>query len=131
MQRLLQDKPRLRHRAFKCIHQQEHPVGHVQHPLHLTAEICMPGGVDDVNLNSFITYGYVLCQNGDSPLLLQIGAVEDQFPHLLIVAEQFNLMQNAIYQRCLSMINVGNNRYIPDFVHDSLSINWPAKVDKF
>ena len=51
LQRLLQHKARLRHGAFGGIHQQQHAIHHVHHPLHLAAEIGVAGGVDDVDLD--------------------------------------------------------------------------------
>jgi hypothetical protein len=49
---------------------------------------------------------------------------------MLVVAEQLGLMKHLVNQGSFTVVNVGNNCYIPDFVHDPLSINWPAKVGK-
>ena len=48
------DEPGLGHGAFKGIHHQNDAVDHLQDTFHLSAEIGMAGGVDDVDLYAFI-----------------------------------------------------------------------------
>ena len=51
---LLEHEAGLRHGAFEGIDQQQHAVGHVEHALHLAAEVGMAGGVDDVDLDILV-----------------------------------------------------------------------------
>ena len=48
LQRLLQHEPRLRHRAFEGVDQQQRAVGHAEHALDLAAEVGVAGRVDEV-----------------------------------------------------------------------------------
>ena len=60
LQRFLQHKPRLRHRTFESIHQQQAAVSHIQHTLHLTSEIAMSWRVNNVDFYALIDNGNVL-----------------------------------------------------------------------
>ena len=53
-ERLAQDEPRLRHRPFDRVDQQQAAVGHVQHALDLAAEVGVAGRVDDVDLDAVV-----------------------------------------------------------------------------
>ena len=48
--RLLQHEARLRHGAFGGVHQQDNAVDHLEHALHLAAEVGVARGIDDVDL---------------------------------------------------------------------------------
>ena len=50
----LEHKPGLRHTALECVHKQEHPVGHIQHPFHLTTEVTVARGVDYIDFDILI-----------------------------------------------------------------------------
>ena len=50
LQRLQRHEPRLRHRAFDRVDEQQHAVDHAQHALDLAAEIGVAGRVDDVDV---------------------------------------------------------------------------------
>ena len=53
LQGLLQHEARLGHRALKGIDEQQTAVGHIQHTLHLTTEIGVSRGINNINLRSF------------------------------------------------------------------------------
>ena len=57
---LLQHEARLRHRAFEGIDKQNAAVGHVEHALHLAAEVAVPRSIDDVDFYVLVTYRNVL-----------------------------------------------------------------------
>ena len=71
-QRLLGHEARLRHRAFDGIDQQQHAIDHRQRTLHLTTEVGVAGGIDDVDVHPLVLHSSVLGQNGDAALALQI-----------------------------------------------------------
>ncbi len=50
-QSFLEDKSRLGQGPFRGIHQEEDAVHHHQGPLHFPSEVCVPGGVQDVDLD--------------------------------------------------------------------------------
>jgi len=113
-QSLLQHKTGLRHGPFKGIHQQQDPVGHIQHPFHLASEISMTWCVNDIYLHALVFYRDILCQNGDAPLPLQIVVVHNQLPRLFMLPEDLSHLQQSIYQGCFSMIHMGNDCNISD-----------------
>ena len=86
-ERLARHKPRLRHRAFDRIDQQQHAVNHRQHALDLAAEVGVTGGVDDVDADAFVIHRGVLGQNGNAALTLEVVRVHDALDHLLILTE--------------------------------------------
>ena len=58
---LLQHEARLWHRAFEGIHEQQHAVCHVQHALHLAAEIGVARSVNHIDFVALVFNRYVLC----------------------------------------------------------------------
>ena len=117
LQGLLQHKPRLRHRALKGVDEQQTAVGHVQHALHLAAEVRVARGVYDVYLRSFPIDGDVFREDCYAPLALQVVAVEHLPAEVLPVAEQVSGEHHLVHQRCLSVVNVGNDCYVSDVLH--------------
>ena len=53
LQSLLQHETGLGHRALESVHQQQTAVCHIQHALHLAAEVGVSRGVDDIDFCSF------------------------------------------------------------------------------
>ena len=60
LQRFLQHESRLRHRPLESVNEQQTAVGHIQHALHLAAEVGVTRSVDDIDLCSFIIDADVL-----------------------------------------------------------------------
>ena len=75
LQCLLQHETGLRHGAFERVHQQQTAVGHVQHALHLAAEVGVSRSVDNVDFCSFPINRYVFRKNGDASFALQVISV--------------------------------------------------------
>ena len=114
---LLQHEACLRHGTFEGIHHQQHAVGHVEHTLHLAAEVAVAGGVDDVNLVALVADRDVFGQDGDAALALEVVVVEDEFAGFLIFSEKLCLVQHAVNQSGLSMVNMRNNGNISNVLH--------------
>ena len=76
----------------------------------------MPGSVDDVDLHAVITDAGGLRENRDSTLALQIARIEHPLHHLLVGSENPALAEHRIDQRGLSVIDVGDDRYVADRV---------------
>ena len=76
-ERLLKDKPGLRHDPLDGVDEEEHPVHHPEHPLHLAPEVRVPRGVDELDARALPVYGGGLGEDRDPALPLQIPAVED------------------------------------------------------
>ena len=109
LERLGEHEPRLRHRPFGRVDQHQRPVGHPQHALDLAAEVGVAGRVDEVDLHALVVDGDVLGQDRDAALALQVVGVEDAIADELAGAELAALAQQAIDQRGLAVVDVGDD----------------------
>ena len=94
LERLAQHETRLRQRPFRRVHQQQHAVHHRQRPLHLAAEVGVPGRVHDVDQDVVVVDGGVLRQDRDAALALEIGVVHGPLVHALVGAEDTPLCRS-------------------------------------
>ena len=99
---------------FGGVDQHQGPVGHPQHAFHFAAEIGVAGRVDDVDLHALVGNRDVLGQDGDAALALQIVGVEDLLADKLRFAELAALPQQAIDQRRLAVVDVGDDGHVAD-----------------
>ncbi len=106
LERLREDKSRLRHGPFGGIDQHQAAIGHAEHTLDLAAEIGVAGRVDDVDLHPFVGNGDILGEDRDAAFAFQIVGVEDLLADELGVAEPPALAQHAIDQARLAVIDV-------------------------
>jgi hypothetical protein len=106
LQCLAQDEARLRHGAFRRVHQQHHPVHHAQDALDLAAEIRVSGRIDDVDLDPAPLDRGVFRQDGDAPLALQGVGIHRSFLDGLILTEHAALAEHLIHQSRLAVIDV-------------------------
>ncbi len=72
--------------------------------------------VDDIDPGAVPVDRGAFGQNGDAALALQITAIERLFLHLLVFPENTGLAQHAIDQGGFSMINMGHNGDITQFL---------------
>ena len=105
---LPQYEPRLRHRALGGVDEEQAAVGHVEHALDLSSEVGMAGRVDDV----------------DGHLAVANRGVLDQSADLLVVAEGVALLQERVDQGRLAVVDVGDDRHVPDVVADFGHWTW-------
>ena len=91
-QGLARDEAGLRHRPLHRVDQEQHPVHHGQHPLHLAAEIRVAGGVDDVDVRALVAHRAVLRQDGDAALALQVVGIHDPLLDVLVRGEGARLL---------------------------------------
>ena len=126
-QRALQDEPRLGHRAFRCVHQQDDPVDHFQDPLDLAAEIGMPGGVYDIDLYVFVMDGRVLGQDRDAAFPLDLARVHDTVDCFLVLPKNAALAQQLVDQRRFSVVDVCDDGDIPQIVPNQCFSFKPAE----
>ena len=113
----LQHEARLGHAALEGVDEQQHAVGHVEHALHFAAEVAVARGVDDIDFDSFIGDGDVLGENGDAALALQVVVVQDQLAQVLRLTYQVGLVNHPVHERRLAVVDVGDDRYVSDFLH--------------
>jgi hypothetical protein len=128
---LFEHEAGLRHGPLSRVHQQQHPVDHVHHPLDLAAEIGVPGCIDDIDLDLALDCrvpdrnGGVLGQDGDAALALQVVRIHHSLGHLLVLTEGVRLAQQSIHQGGLAVVDVGddgNIAQVGSFNNHSLAI---------
>ena len=78
---------RLRHRPFERVDQEQHPIHHVEHAFHLTAEVGVARCVHDVDLDIMVKNSGVFSQNRDAPFAFQIVGIHYAFGDIFIGAK--------------------------------------------
>ncbi|MPN19886.1 hypothetical protein SDC9_167261 [bioreactor metagenome] len=72
--------------------------------------------------------GCIFCQNGDTAFALQIVGVHNALLYLLVLAKNSCLLEQSVYQSCLAMINMGDDRHITNigsnFFHESSPVSY-------
>jgi hypothetical protein len=132
LQCLAQHEPGLRQRSLGGIDQQHHAVHHHQRPLHLAAEVRVPGGVDDVDdqlprsISRLPMHGGVLGQDGDALLPLQVPGVHHPIGVRRTFPEGTRLPEHRVHQRRLSMIDVGDDGDVAEIGPDRHGTTAPA-----
>ena len=122
-QGLAQHEPGLRQRPLGGVDQQHHAVDHLQAPLHLTAEVGVTGGVDDVDghlpaVGHPVPHGGVLRQDRDALLAFQIHGVHDPLVDVGALPEGTRLPQHGVDERRLPVVDVGDDRNVAQVVTD-------------
>ena len=120
LQGLLQDEARLGQGPLAGVDQKDRPVDEVEAPLHLAAEIGVSRRVHDVDLGCAVPDGGVLRHDRDAALALEIHGVHDALHELLVGPEDAALPEHAVHERCLAVVDVGDDGDISDafFTHD-------------
>ena len=116
LQRLAQHEPRLRQRPLGGVHEQEHAVDHRQPALDLPAEVGVPGGVDDVELDVPVAQRGVLGEDRDPLLALEVHRVHHPRGHVLADPERARLPQHRVDQRRLAVVDVRDDRDVADVI---------------
>ena len=114
---LLQNEARLRHRALEGVHQQQTAVGHVEHALHLAAEVGVSRSVDDVYLCTLVVDGNVFGEDCYATLALQVVVVEDKLAGLLVVAKEIAGAEHIVDQRSLAVVDMRDDGDVADILH--------------
>ena len=120
-QSLLQDEAGLGHRSFMGIHQEEGTIRHTKHPFHLTAEVGVTWGIQNVDPDGLagvrpglgdVVHGTIFGQNGDSAFTLQRVGIHDAGG--VLGGPDPSLGQNRIHQGGLAMIDVCDDGHITE-----------------
>ncbi len=107
---------RLRHGALVGVDQQQHRVDHAEHALDLAAEVGVAGRVDDVDQVVLPLHGAVLGADGDAALALEVVAVHHALVDVGVLAEHVRGAEDAVDQRGLAVIDVGDDGEVADLV---------------
>ena len=128
LQGLAEHEFRLGHGALESVHHQNDAVHHLQHPLHLPAEVGVAGGVHDIDFGALVHDGGVLGKDGDAPFPLDVVGIHDPLRYILPLAEHAALLQQLVHKSGLAMVYMGydgNIPYIFSFlIHDLTSFLW-------
>jgi len=108
------DEPGLGHGPLCSIHQNQDSVDHPENPLHLTAEVRVPRGIDDVDLGTLPPHRRILGQNGDAPLTLERVGIHHALLHLLVGPERSRLPEHLVHQGSFAVIDMGDDRQVTD-----------------
>src|SRR5450755_1887572 len=119
-QRLRDHEFGLRQRTLGRVDQHQRAVHHVENTLDLAAEIGMARGVDDVDAGVLPLHRRRLGQNGNAALALQIVGIHCALNLALVVAVDAGLLQQAVDQRGLAVVDVGDDGDVAE-VHSSSS----------
>jgi hypothetical protein len=103
------DEAGLGHGAVDRVDQQQHRVDHGQHALHLAAEVGVARGVDDVDAVVAVVDRRVLGEDGDAALALLVVGVHDALGVGAAAVEGAGLLQQAVDQGGLAMVDVGDD----------------------
>ena len=109
LQRLADDELGLRHRPFGGVDQHDRAVDHRQDALDLAAEIGVAGRVDDVDAHVLPDDRGRLGEDGDAALALEVVRIHHPLGDALVVAEGARLLQQAVDERRLAMVDVGDD----------------------
>ena len=109
LERLGEHVPGLRHRPFGRVDKHQRAVGHPQHALDLAAEVGVARRVDEIDFHAVVVEGDVLGQDRDAALALQVVRVENAIADELAGTELAALAQQAIDERRLAVIDVGDD----------------------
>ena len=109
LQRLGDDEFGLRQRPFGGIDQHQRAVDHVEDALDLAAEIGVAGRIDDVDARVLPQERRRLGEDGDAALALEVVGIERTLGDALILAERAGLLQQAVDQRGLAVVDMGDD----------------------
>ena len=115
---LPEHKSRLGHGPLEGVDQQQHGIGHLQHALHLAAEICVTRSVDQVDFHVFPSRTDVFGQNGDPALTLEVVVVQNEFPRVLAVVDDVALVNDFVDEGGFPVVDVGDDGHVADAAHE-------------
>ena len=102
----------LGHGALGGVNEKDNAVYHLEDTLHLTAEVGVAGGVDEVDLDVLIVHGGVLCENGNAALLFDVARVHDAGNGFLVFAVDTALLEHLVNEGGLAVVNVRDDRHV-------------------
>ena len=113
-ERLARHEARLRHRAFDGVHDDQHAVDHRQHALHFSTEVGVARRIDDVDARALVLDRAVLREDRDAALALDVVRVHDAFADALVGCKGTGLLQQAVDERGLAVIDVRDDGDVAD-----------------
>ena len=115
----------LRQHALGGVHQHDGAIDHIQDAFDLSAEIGMSGSIDNIDARVLPHHRGDLGQDGDAALFFQFVSIQRAVGHGLMFSESAGLAQQFIDKRSLPMIDMGDDRDVPD-LHNGLAAGYVA-----
>jgi len=119
LQGLAQHEARLGHHTFDCVHQQKHRVHHAEYALDLPTEVCVAGGIDELDRGAFELDRSRLRRDRDAAFPLEIVRVHYAFDDDLVLAKRTGKSQHGIDEGRLAVIDVGDDGEVSQIVSGS------------
>jgi hypothetical protein len=116
LQGLAKHEPRLRQRPLARVDEEEHAVDHGETAFHLTPEVGVAGGVDDVHLRAPDSDRGVLGEDRDALLALELHRIQHALGYVLVLPERSGLPEERVDERRLAVIDVGDDRDVSEIV---------------
>jgi hypothetical protein len=76
--------------------------------------------VDNVDFYVLVDDGNILRQDGNAPFPFQVVVVQDELSKVFGLADQIGLVNHPVYEGGFAVIDVRDERYIPDFLHKNI-----------
>jgi hypothetical protein len=108
-ERFFGHKPRLRHRAFYGIDDQQHAIDHREYAFDLTAEIGVTRCVHHVDTRALPSDRAVFGENRDATLFFNVVGVHHALADFFMRGKRAGLFEQAIYKGGFSVVNVGDD----------------------
>ena len=80
----------------------------------------MARSVDDVDFYALVDDGNVLREDGDAPLAFQVVVVQDELSKVFGLADQIGLVNHPVHEGGFAVVDVRDERYVPDFLHKNI-----------
>jgi len=97
------------HRPFGGVDEHDRAVDHRKNALDLAAEIGVARRVDDIDAHALPHHRGRLGQDGDAALALEVVGIHHPLGDALVFAERAGLLQQAVDQRRLAVVDVGDD----------------------
>ena len=110
--RLLGDEARLRHRPLEGVDDEQGRVDHVEDALDLAAEVCVSGGVDEVDPGVAVLERGRLRGDRDPALPLEVVAIHRPVGVGGSALDRTGCREESVDERGLAVVDVGDDREV-------------------
>ena len=114
---LAQNEFCLRLRAVVGVHHEQNTIHHFHDALDLSAEVGVAGSIHDIHMVILPAESGVLGADGDAFFPLQIHRVHHALIRFLVGTEGSRLLEKLIHERCLAVIDVGDDGDVANIFH--------------
>ena len=83
----------------------------------------MSRSVYNIDFDAFVDNGHILGEDGDAALALNVIVVQDQLPEIFRLAYKVCLINHSVDECSLAVVDMGDDRYVSYFLHNSLQLN--------